>query len=253
MLLHCLGTAGYHPNEQRHTSCYFLPAEGIILDAGTGMFRVRELIQTTSLDILLSHAHLDHIAGLTFLLDVLYGKGVEKVRIWGEQEKLDAIRTHLFSSLVFPVELDAQWCPIDGQNELTINNCKVTWRTQPHPGASIGYRMQWPGGPTLVYLTDTTGQIDRHADSFNADADLLMHECYFQDDLKAQAEKTGHTYCGRLVQIARSANPKQLLLTHVNPIDPQPSAMLDEVAAGLRDTNIGVSLAEDRMQVCFGT
>ncbi|MCC9602362.1 MBL fold metallo-hydrolase [Stieleria sp. JC731] len=252
MLLHCLGTAGYHPNEDRQTSCYFLPQQGIILDAGTGLFRIRELIETPTLDILLSHAHLDHIAGLTFLLDVLYQKNVQRVRIWGEREKIAAIRKHLFSSLIFPVELDAQWCDIEDQESISIGDCEITWRTQPHPGNSLGYRLEWKSGPTLVYLTDTTGQIDDRAKQFNADADLLMHECYFQDHLADQAEKTGHTYCSRLAEIAKLANPKKLLLTHVNPIDPNPSAMLDDVIAGLRSTSIQSSLAEDRMLVHFG-
>ena len=98
MQLHCLGTAGYHPNEDRHTSCYFLPESGIVLDAGTGLFRLAELIETPTLDIVLSHAHLDHVAGLTFLLDVLYQRPVDRLRIWGEKEKLAAIEQHLFSN-----------------------------------------------------------------------------------------------------------------------------------------------------------
>ena len=72
MRLHCLGTVGYHPNDSSHTSCYFLPQSGILLDAGTGIFRLAKLIETDSLDVLLSHAHLDHSFGLTFLLDVLF-------------------------------------------------------------------------------------------------------------------------------------------------------------------------------------
>ncbi|MDM4017239.1 MBL fold metallo-hydrolase [Roseiconus lacunae] len=252
MLLHCLGTAGYHPNEQRQTSCYFIPSEGIVLDAGTGFFRLRELVETPTLDILLSHAHLDHIAGLTFILDVLYDKSVEKIRIWGEQKKLDAIREHLFSSLIFPVELTAQWCPIDEQAAISIGSCEVTWRPQPHPGSSVGYRLEWSDGPTLVYLTDTTGQTDAKADAFNASADLMLHECYFPDTLQELARKTGHTHCGRLAKIARAANPKHLLLTHVNPIDPNPEALLDDVAQNLIDTDIEVTLAEDRMSIDFG-
>ena len=61
MKLHVLGTAGYHPNEQRHTACLMLPSEGIILDAGTSFFRTANLIETDSLHVFLSHAHLDHI------------------------------------------------------------------------------------------------------------------------------------------------------------------------------------------------
>ena len=68
MKLLLLGTGGYHPNQRRHTACLMLPEAGIVLDAGTGFFRVRQHVATPSLDILLTHAHLDHVVGLTYLL-----------------------------------------------------------------------------------------------------------------------------------------------------------------------------------------
>ena len=112
MRLHCLGTVGYHPNDTRHTSCYFLPESGILLDGGTGAFRLTKLIETDTLDVLLSHAHLDHTFGLTFLLDVLFERPVRMVRIWGESAKIQAVREHLFHELIFPAPLSAQWMPI---------------------------------------------------------------------------------------------------------------------------------------------
>ena len=60
--LHFLGTTGYHPNNQRQTACMMLPEIGVILDAGTGIFRARDLIQTDHLDIFLSHVHLDPVS-----------------------------------------------------------------------------------------------------------------------------------------------------------------------------------------------
>ena len=58
-----------------------LPELGVILDAGTGIFRARDLIQTKHLDIFLSHVHLDHVIGLTFLFDILHEKNVERVTV----------------------------------------------------------------------------------------------------------------------------------------------------------------------------
>ena len=144
MRLHCLGTAGFHPNHDRHTSCYFLPESGVLLDAGTGVFRLAPLIETDEIDLLLSHAHLDHIAGLTFLLDVFYQRPVKKLRIWGEAAKLDAIRTHLFSELVFPVELDAEWNAIDEMDDFVAGGAKVCWRQQDHPGGCLLYTSPSP-------------------------------------------------------------------------------------------------------------
>src|SRR6187551_3481532 len=102
MKLLLLGTAGYHPSESRHTACLMLPEAGIVLDAGTGFFRVRQHLQTPTLDILLTHSHLDHVAGLTFLLSTLYQQQVEPVTIPGAGEKLAAVRDHLLNEHLFP-------------------------------------------------------------------------------------------------------------------------------------------------------
>ncbi len=47
-----LGTGGYHPSELRHTACVMLPELGIVFDAGTSFFRVRELLCTSNLDVI---------------------------------------------------------------------------------------------------------------------------------------------------------------------------------------------------------
>ena len=71
-----LGTTGYHPNDRRQTACMMLPELGVAFDAGTATYRVSEYLSTDSLDIFLSHAHLDHVVGLTFLFDVSLRTGV---------------------------------------------------------------------------------------------------------------------------------------------------------------------------------
>ena len=224
MRLHCLGTVGYHPNDSRHTSCYFLPEPGILLDSGTGAYRLARYVETDTLDVLLSHAHLDHTFGLTFLLDVLFecaesGRPVERVRIWGESDKLQAIQDHLFHELIFPAPLKAEWIAIDQRPEFEINGVKVAWRPQDHPGGSVAYRLDWESGKRLVYATDTTGDAsDKHA-KWSHGADLLMHECYFRDSAEEWARKTGHSWTSRVVEVTNASQPKRLMLTHINPIE----------------------------------
>ncbi|MDV7400192.1 hypothetical protein RZS08_52750, partial [Arthrospira platensis SPKY1] len=74
-----------------------LPEIGVVFDAGTAMYRVRDYLQTQTLDIFLTHAHLDHVIGLTYLFSVLYGRDNVSVRVHGEADKLEAIATHLFA------------------------------------------------------------------------------------------------------------------------------------------------------------
>jgi hypothetical protein len=103
MKLVFLGTSGYHPTERRHTSCLLLPECGVVLDAGTGVFRLGRFLETETADIFLTHAHLDHSVGLTYLFSVLAEHPLERLTIHGEADKLQGIREHLFSKLLFPV------------------------------------------------------------------------------------------------------------------------------------------------------
>ncbi|MCG8652062.1 MAG: MBL fold metallo-hydrolase [Pirellulales bacterium] len=251
MQFHCLGTVGYHPNSTRHTSCYFLPAAGIVLDAGTGMFRLAPLIQTPTLDILLSHAHLDHTYGLTFLLDVLYQRPVDQLRIWGEAAKLAAVRDHLFDPLLFPVPLEnVQWMEIDGLSEFHIGDVALSWRPQQHPGGSVAYRLDWAkAAKRLVYATDTAGDLSAEHADWSERADLLIHECYFRDQAAQWALRTGHSWTSRVAEVAELSRPEKLLLTHINPLEEAEDPVgIDSIRRGLPGE---VFLARDGLRVDF--
>ena len=76
MKLAALGTAGYLPAAGRQTMSFLLATgtETLLLDAGSGVARLLEpqiarlLPADRRLDVLLSHYHLDHVVGLSYLL-----------------------------------------------------------------------------------------------------------------------------------------------------------------------------------------
>src|SRR5436305_2060051 len=133
MKLRVLGTSGYHPCERRQTACLMLPEAGIVLDAGTGFFRVREHLVTPTLDILLTHAHLDHVVGLTYLLSTTARRPLARITVHGAAEKLEAVRQHLLSKHLFPAPLPCQWQAL-GDGPLTIGEAKVSHFPLEHPG-----------------------------------------------------------------------------------------------------------------------
>lgn len=194
-----------------------LPEQGIVLDAGTGMFRVRERLQTPELDIYLTHAHLDHIFGLTFLFDTLYDKALARVTVHAETSKLAAIEEHLLSDALFPVKLPCEYVSLAGPEPLADGG---TLRYFPldHPGGSVGYRLDWPGH-SLAYVTDTTASPNAAYLEHIRGVDLLIHECYFPDSLHEIAVKTGHSTTTNVAEVARQAGAKRLVLVHMNPLD----------------------------------
>lgn len=225
MQLHCLGTTGYHPSPSRHTACYYLPSVSIVLDAGTAVFRLIQQLRREpkkSLDILLSHAHLDHTIGLTFLIDAIAVTELEEVRIHGEQEKIDAIRQHLYHHLLFPVPPAFQFLPFESDcGTRKIGATHIEWFPVEHPGGAVGYILDLPDGEQrkkLSYVTDTVSRIDNNYLPLIHRSDLLLHECYFADQLEELAIKTGHSWLAAVTEIVRQADCKQTLLIHINPL-----------------------------------
>jgi ribonuclease BN (tRNA processing enzyme) len=213
-----LGTAGYHPNERRHTACLMLPEAGILLDAGSGLFRISRLLATQSLDIFLSHAHLDHVVGLTFLLGILHERKMERVTVHALPEKLAAINEHLLNEQIFPARLPCEMRALTPSVALPEGGVLRHFPLE-HPGGSIGLRMDWPGH-SMAYVTDTTsaGASAGYLEHIRG-VDLLVHECYFPDSMCELAQRTGHSCATPVGEVAKAAGAKRLILTHINPRD----------------------------------
>ena len=113
-----------------------LPELGVIFDAGTGIFRARDLIQTDTLDIFLTHIHLDHCIGLTFLYDVLYQKEMQRVTVHLAEEKIEAIEKHLFSESLFPVKPNFDFQPLSDRPVALNDGSQILAIPLDHPGGA---------------------------------------------------------------------------------------------------------------------
>ena len=218
MKLEFLGTAGYHPNDTRQTSCTYIPeaAKGcaFMLDAGTGVFRLIGRKLPSQLHIFLSHAHLDHVSGLTYLYNVLLHQKTQ-VTVHGAPSTLETISNALFDSPLFPLPFEHPQQPIEPGQKLTVCGVQVSVFPLTHPGGSLAYRFDWPKR-SLAYVTDTAGDM-RYID-FIRNVDLLIHERNFSDDLHEIAVASGHTTSEQVVRVALQSKAKRLALTHFNPL-----------------------------------
>jgi len=243
MRLILLGTTGYHPNDRRHTACFLLPECGVMLDAGTGMYRAARYLETPELDIFLTHAHLDHIFGLTFLFDVTYLRPLRRVTVHAEAEKLDAIRDHLFAPTLFPTMPPCEFEPLAGETKLAHGG-RLSFFPLDHPGGTVGYRLDWPGR-SMAYVTDTVARPDAPYLEKIRGVDLLVHECYFSDELAQWAEKTGHSHTSAVLEVARRAEVGRLVLVHINPLATEDDPIgLDAARAVFPETILGEDLME---------
>src|SRR5260370_4577541 len=174
------GTRGSIPTPGAHTARYggntpCVAVEGTggrkgagqlgSLEAGTGIRGVgRGLVEHQEGggmgEILLSHAHWDHIQGLPHFKP-FFAPG-NAVRIWGSRQgttSLEAILRQQMDPAVFPVPLDALSAKLTVQQvepgEFTVGTFKVRTIRLRHPATPLGYRLTPAArGPSMAYVTD---------------------------------------------------------------------------------------------------
>lgn len=211
-----LGTAGYHPSETRHTSGVFVPDaspdDAFLLDAGTGTFRLIEREIPRRLHVFLTHAHLDHSMGLTFLFNVAWNRDLE-ITVYAEKSALEAVKT-LFDSPLFPLPPNFHTRVLEAGAPLEIGGARVSICDLVHPGGSIALRFDW-SETSLALVTDTIGNDDYF--EFLGGVHTLIHECNFPNRFKKLADVSGHCTSAALIRAARSCGAKQVVATHFNP------------------------------------
>jgi ribonuclease BN (tRNA processing enzyme) len=250
MRIQFLGTGGYHPNDRRHTACVMLPELGVLFDAGTSFFRVPERLKTDTVQIFVSHAHLDHIVGLTYFLVPLLHGTVRRARVYANGPTLDAVRGHLFDQRVFPVWPDYEYLDVSTADGLDVPGGMVTHHPLlSHPGGSTAYRLDLRGDArrparSMAYVTDT--MVDGTYTEFIRGVDLLIHECNFNDEMAEWCERTGHSHTSQVAELAGDAGVGRLMLIHVDPVLGSDDPLDIEVARAIFPQT---ELAEDLMEV----
>jgi len=242
------GTRGSIPTPGAHTARYggntpcvaveSASGDVVILDAGTGIRALGlKLVErqngAVNAEILLSHAHWDHIQGLPHFKP-FFAPG-NRVRIWGSRQgttSLEAILRQQMDPAVFPVPLDALSAKLTVQQvepgEFTVGAFRVEAIRLRHPGTTLGFRLTpAAGGSSMAYVTDNElgpgGHYDTPASwrndfvAFLANTELLIHDAMYTPQELEQHRGWGHSTFEEAVTLAADAGVRRLVLFHHEP------------------------------------
>lgn len=157
--LRLLGCNGGIGGSERQTTCYQL-GDSVLIDAGTGLGTL-PLEQMLGIDhVVLTHAHLDHIACLPLLVDSVAGKREQPVQVWALPEVIDILSEHIFNEKIWPdftkiPSPDAPFMTLNAlQGPLEVAGMRLTPLPAQHGIPACGYRVE-KEGVSIAFSGDT--------------------------------------------------------------------------------------------------
>ena len=233
MRIQTLGSSGGLESGNGTMAFHLAPAT--LIDAGTGTRRLGRAQLDSLSGVLLTHAHVDHIATLPLLLDALFETLADEGRalvVYALPETIESLKTHVFNNTIWPdfsrlPTADAgvlrfrpltPWRPItlDGEDGATLT---VTPFPLTHSIPTCGFCIE--DTDTRVAVCGDTGLSDVSIDALNRLAPLtdLYIECGLSNEHDRLAEQARHLTPDRLTRLlgALEVLPERVWITHLKP------------------------------------
>lgn len=201
-----------------------------IVDAGTGIAPLGAELGPSappSIDILLSHLHLDHISGLPFFKPALLGQERVIRTYCGNLEGESAMASldKIFAPPLFPVRLSQLPARFEhvgfkaGETLTFDDGARVATHSLNHPGGATGYRFSHRGR-SVCYVSDVEHSEpwpDPALAQFIRDADLVIFDGMFSEAEYSSCRGWGHSTWHKGVELAQAAGAKALAVFHLYP------------------------------------
>jgi len=179
----------------------FMLAENLLIDAGS-ITSALTMEEQAKIDyVFVTHAHLDHVKGMMFMVDNLwYLQKADPLTIVSIEPVIDALKKHLFNGLIWP---DFSCLPNDENPVLkyeiievgkkkNIGPFAITAVLVNHTVETVSYVIETEQG-SVIFVGDTgpTEEIWKAANSIK-DLKAVFVETSLPDEMGNIAELTGH-------------------------------------------------------------
>lgn len=190
---------------RQHLTCFVID-DTVAIDAGSLAMAASRDQQVGIRDIVLTHAHLDHIAGLPLFLDDLFSELSEPVTVHAAQSVINILEESVFNWEVYPrfSELSnangpvLRYKPFSPSGEFKVKHLTFRALAVNHKVPSFGYVIS--DSSATIVLSGDTAEMDGFWSVVNETADVsaILLECAFPNELEDLAQVSHHLTPKRL-------------------------------------------------------
>lgn len=209
MKIYFLGTNGWYDTKIGNTISTLIDSrEGyIIFDAGDGIYKAKKLlVEKKPIYLFLSHLHLDHISGFHIFNTFIKDKEIHIILEKGNKQLLENIVRHPY---MIPFKSDVIFYEVKNGNYKEPLNFEC--RKLKHVDSSVGFRLDLEG-KIISHCLDT-GICD-NLTILSKNADILITEAAMVPGVSSP--DWGHLNPEEAAQIAKDANVKRMVMTHIS-------------------------------------
>ena len=172
----------------------------VAIDAGSLAFSCSEVQRRDVRDIILTHTHLDHIAGLPLYIDDLFSTLKAPIRVHATGEMIEILERDIFNWEVYPrfSELCNECGPVieyvkfERGSKFSVQHLNIVSVPVNHKVSASGYIIS--DDDASVAITGDTAETDEIWTALNSVTDLkaLLIECAFPNELNELAAVSNH-------------------------------------------------------------
>lgn len=183
---------------RQHLTCFLIDGK-VAVDAGSLAMAVTAEERSAIRDIVITHAHLDHIAGLPLFIDDQFSELTEAVRIHATSEVIEVLERDVFNWSVYPrlSELEnnlgkvLEYRPFVQGSSFLVGNLVFESVEVNHKVPCSGFIIS--DDSSSIAFTGDTANMDSFWNAVaNRDLSALLIECAFPNELAELAETSCH-------------------------------------------------------------